>query len=180
MPDTGDGVGEKQDVLDTVEHAGILGAREKRLAEGLARRVQGRSAQERSQIEQLALGDQGGHVQVAGATVVDHVRRVTGDEARAKLVADTLDAFDGHRTVGMEGAVDVGGVVQIAAAVTALEEDALEFGARRDVEWVDGLRRDLEGQIRGSRFFGRGSGSSAGAAASSAGAAGAPPLVRRR
>ena len=56
----------------------------------------------------------------------------------------------------MQGAVDVGRVVQIAAAIAALEEDAFDRVARFEAEGVDGFRRDLEGQVRRSRFFGWG------------------------
>ena len=83
----------------------------------------------------------------------------------------------------MDRPVDVGGVVEVATAKAALEEDAFQLDTRLKAKRVDGLFRDLEGQVS------RRCGSSAGAsAASSAGtsvaasgaAAGAPQAVKAK
>ena len=101
VPDPADGVGDVERDLLAVHHAGILRAGEERFGDGLAGGVQRRRPSERGQVEQLAFGHQGAHIQRAGTAVIDTVGGIASHKAWAQFLTHALDAF--HADIVLPG-----------------------------------------------------------------------------
>ena len=172
VPDPADGISDVQRDLLAVHHAGVLRTGEEGFGNGLARGVQRRCSQQGGQIEQLAFGHQGAHIQRAGAAVVDAVGGIAAHKAGAQFFTHALDAFHAHRAARVDFGEEVGRVLDVGVAETAGEEDAFRLGVVGHLEGLIASGAISKGRSsfdrRGSRRFGwcfRGAGVAAGAQA---------------
>ena len=138
VPDAVRGVGVVEHQERPVVRADLDHAGQQRLAHRLAGDVEAGGVEQLAEVGQRPLGDQPVEVDLAGAGVVDDIRRGAVDEARLQGLADLLRRGVLDLRLGIGGAVHRLVRLGVLVAEAAVEDDDLQRRVLGDAERVLG------------------------------------------